>query len=122
MPSPSHPKRILIKLGLIINKTIDATKDNKRKWNRVQYLSKFMYEVLNVKTLIEISNTLIKKINLQKSNKIMKLNSFSKKFINAKSSTIEKFRINDLKKKIAMNTKNMLAIIKDTILFIIYMF
>ena len=52
----------------------------------------------------------------------MKLNSFSKKFINAKSSTIEKFRINDLKKKIAMNAKNMLAIIKDTILFIIYMF
>jgi hypothetical protein len=64
MPNPSHPSRILIKLGLIINKSIEITNDNKRKWKRVKYLSGCIYEILNVKTLIEINKTLIKKINL----------------------------------------------------------
>ena len=101
---------------------MEATKESKRKWNRLQYLSKLIQEVLNVNTLLEINKTLIKKMRLQKSNKMIKLNLFSKKFINSKSINTEKFIINDLIKNIIMNVKNMLTIIKETILFIIYMF
>ena len=88
----------------------------------MKYLSGCIYEILNVKTLIEINSTLIKKINLKKSSKIIKLNPFSKKFINSKSNITEKFKTNDIKKNIIINAQNIITIMKGMILFIIYMF
>ena len=56
-PKPSQPSRSLIKLGLIINKSIDKMKKKTSIMNREKNFSDIMYLVLNIITLPETNIT-----------------------------------------------------------------